>query len=204
MTTTPSLPLSLPLFPLGQVLYPGGLLPLKIFEQRYLEMTKACLRDNTPFGVCQIQEGNEVGAPAAHSDIGCIADIIEWDVPHPTLFSLIARGSDRFRVLRTSTASNGLITAEIERLAAPSMPEQFDTTCREILRMAIEHTGQQPTEPLELDNPVWVSYRLAELLPLSGAEKQQLLAEDDTNARLAQLKAAMEYHGIIEKINKIN
>jgi Lon protease-like protein len=51
---------------------------------------------------------------------------------------------------------------------------------------------------------VWVSYRLAELLPLSGAEKQQLLAEDDTNARLAQLKAAMEYHGIIEKINKIN
>ena len=61
------------IFPLGTVLFPGAALPLKIFEQRYLEMTKTCLRDNRPFGVCLIREGREVGDPALPEAIGCLA-----------------------------------------------------------------------------------------------------------------------------------
>ena len=60
----------LPLFPLNTVLFPGGRLPLKVFEQRYVEMTKRCVRDGSPFGVCMIREGKEVGNPALPADIG--------------------------------------------------------------------------------------------------------------------------------------
>ena len=67
-----------PLFPLGTVLFPGGLLPLRIFEQRYLEMAKVCLREGTPFGVCLIREGSEVGAPATHEELGCLAQGHRW------------------------------------------------------------------------------------------------------------------------------
>ncbi|MGA0033351.1 MAG: LON peptidase substrate-binding domain-containing protein, partial [Burkholderiales bacterium] len=76
-----AIPQELPLFPLGTVLFPGGLLPLKIFEQRYVEMIKACLRDSTPFGVCLIREGHEVGVPATPHAVGCLARIEQWDVP---------------------------------------------------------------------------------------------------------------------------
>ena len=86
------------LFPLGTVLFPDGLLPLKIFEQRYLDMTKACIRDNQPFGVCLIHEGFEVGAPAAPHSVGCLATIEQWDMPNPGMFHLLARGGERFRI----------------------------------------------------------------------------------------------------------
>ena len=98
------------IFPLGTVLFPGGTLPLKIFEQRYIEMTKACLRDNRPFGVCLIREGQEVGAPAVPETIGCLATIERWDMPQLGLFQLVARGGERFRLLETRVASNGLMS----------------------------------------------------------------------------------------------
>jgi Lon protease-like protein len=80
MTTT------IPIFPLNTVLYPGGMLPLRIFEQRYLEMTRDCLRDTTPFGVCRIREGAEVGTPALPESVGCTAVIAEWEMPHLACF----------------------------------------------------------------------------------------------------------------------
>ena len=88
----------IPLFPLGTVLFPGGLLPLRIFEQRYLEMAKACLRDGTPFGVCLIREGSEVGTPATHEELGCLARITQWDMQQLGLLQLVAQGGERFRV----------------------------------------------------------------------------------------------------------
>src|SRR6185503_19497144 len=71
----------IPLFPLNTVLFPGGRLPLRIFEQRYMDMAKACLRERTPFGVCLIREGREVGTPAIPADIGTLARIAAWDMP---------------------------------------------------------------------------------------------------------------------------
>ncbi len=198
-------PDEIPLFPLGTVLFPGGLLPLKVFEQRYVDMTKTCLRDSTPFGVCLIREGHEVGQPAAPHGIGCLAHIAQWDVPHPNLFAVLARGGKRFRILDTTVAGNGLITARIETLPEPTQPDAIDRACQEVLRLAVERAGAESVPgPLQLDNPVWVSYRLAEILPVSPQEKQALLEETDTAARLDQLRNLLITHGIIENINKNN
>src|SRR3970040_2837022 len=79
------------IFPLNTVLYPEGVLPLKVFEQRYIEMTKACLRDERPFGVCLIREGREVGTAAVPEPVGCLATIESWDMPQLGLFHLVAR-----------------------------------------------------------------------------------------------------------------
>ena len=197
------IPTEIPLFPLGTVLFPGGLLPLKVFEQRYVDMTKACLRDSTPFGVCLIKEGHEVGQPAAPHAIGCLAQIAQWDVPHPNLFAVLARGSARFRILDTTVAGNGLITARIEALPEPTQPDSVDPACQEVLRLAVERVGADSVPgPVNLDDPVWVSYRLAEILPISPQEKQALLELTDTEARLKQLRELMLAHGIIENINK--
>ena len=195
--------LEVPLFPLGTVLFPGGLLPLKVFEQRYVDMTKACLRDNTPFGVCLIREGREVGAPAAPHPVGCIARIEQWDVPHPNLFALITRGGERFRVIEQNVNSAGLITAEVELLPPPEPCAVMDGACEEVLRLAIKRAGENSVPgPLQLDDPLWVSYRLAEILPITAQERQVLLEENDTAARLNSLREHMLSHGIIEKINK--
>ena len=102
---------SIPIFPLDTVLYPGGLLPLKIFEQRYLDMTKACVRDATPFGVCRIREGVEVGLPAVPEPVGCTALIEEWEMPHLGVFQLQTRGQHPFRIVHQTTQSDGLIRA---------------------------------------------------------------------------------------------
>lgn len=198
-------PAGIPLFPLATVLFPGGWLPLKIFEQRYLDMTKACLRDATPFGVCLIREGREVGDPATPHAVGCLAHIEQWDVPHPSLFALLARGGARFRVLGTQVAANGLISGRIEALPEPTRPATIDRACLEVLRLAIERAGAGSVPgPVQFDDPVWVSYRLAEILPIAVSERQALLEETDTGVRLARIRALLHDHGIIENINKIN
>lgn len=195
----------LPLFPLSTVLFPGGLLPLKIFEQRYVEMTKACLRDSTPFGVCLIREGHEVGSPATPHDVGCIARIEQWDVPHPNLFSVLARGHGRFQIIETTVDARGLLIARCVALPGPSRPDTMDRACQEVLRLAVERAGVDAVPgPLQIDDPVWVSYRLAEILPISPLEKQGLLEQTDTTSRLAQLHELLLTHGIIEDINKNN
>ena len=84
------------IFPLHTVLFPGGILPLKIFEQRYIEMTKICLRDNRPFGVCQIREGRETGAPALPEPIGCFATHHAMGHAAAGVFQLIVRGGNVF------------------------------------------------------------------------------------------------------------
>lgn len=202
MTATPA---DIPLFPLATVLFPGGWLPLKIFEQRYVDMTKACLRDATPFGVCLIREGREVGDPATPHAVGCLAHIEQWDVPHPNLFTLLARGGTRFRVLDTQVAANGLISGRIETLPEPTRPAIIDRACLEVLRLAVERAGADSVPgPLQLDDPVWVSFRLAEILPIAAAERQALLEETDTEVRLARIRALLHDHGIIENINKNN
>jgi Lon protease-like protein len=88
MSDTPN---EIPIFTLGTVLFPGGTLPLKVFEQRYIEMTKECIRDDQPFGVCLIREGSEVGDPALPVSIGCFARIETWDMPQITTVRLNER-----------------------------------------------------------------------------------------------------------------
>jgi Lon protease-like protein len=180
----------LPLFPLGTVLFPGGLLPLRIFEQRYLEMAKACLRDNAPFGVCLIREGTEVGAPATPEPVGCLARIVQWDMQQLGLLQILAQGAERFRILERRLQSDGLARASVELLpeaADAPVPERL-ATCRQLLeRIAAEHGERIFAQPFRFDSSAWVGARLAEVLPLPGPVKQQML-ELDGVARLEALQ----------------
>ena len=185
------------LFPLHTVLFPGGVLPLKIFEQRYLELTKACLRDNVPFGACLIREGSEVGTPAVPERVGCLATIAEWEMPQLGLFHLVTRGKQRFRVLQTRAATNGLISADIELLAPPPAPPDIDPTCRKVLELIIGKAGAARfPAPIDLDDADWISYRLAEILPIDLQERQRLLEMDDAVRRFAHLRRTLSEQGI--------
>jgi len=186
---------SIPIFPLETVMFPGSLLPLKIFEQRYLDMTKACVRDNAPFGVCRIREGREVGVPAIPEQVGCTALIVEWEMPHLGVFHLRTRGQVPFRILQHTTQPDGLIRADIEWLedsAGAVRPDSF-AFCRRVLEQIVQKLGQDYFfAPLAYDDPRWTSYRLAEVLPLEGEQKQSLLALRDDGERLERLRAYLQ------------
>ena len=186
---------SLPLFPLNAVLYPGGLLPLKIFEQRYLAMTKACLRDGTGFGVCRIREGLEVGAPAVPDSIGCTASIAKWEMPHPGIFHLQCRGGEPFRIVERTVQPDGLIRGTVEILedsqGGPVDPEAA-SLCRQVLEQIVARVGHAYFfPPPEYDNPRWVSYRLAEILPLEIGDRQRLLEARVDGERLHLIQALL-------------
>ena len=181
----------IPLFPLGTVLFPGGLLPLKIFEQRYLDMTKACLRDNQPFGVCLIREGREVGAPATPETVGCLATIEQWEMPNSSMFHLLARGGERFRIVGTTVASDGLMSAEVEVLP-PASPCSPDADCVALLKRAIDQVGAENfPQPLRLDDGAWVAYRLVEMMNLPAVYKQGVLTTMTFANFLGDLKKAV-------------
>ena len=185
---------SIPIFPLNTVLYPGGLLALKIFEQRYLDMTKACVRDATPFGVCRIREGREVGLPAVPDQLGCTALIEQWDMPHLGVFHLQTRGQHPFRILQQTTQADGLIRAEIELLeeTAGAIRQESFALCRRALEQIIEKIGAEYfSPPLAYDDPRWTSYRLAEVLPLDLEERQGLLELRNDGERLQRLCACL-------------
>src|SRR5262245_11930225 len=187
----------IPLFPLNTVLFPDGLLPLKVFEQRYIEMTKACLRDNAPFGVCLIREGREVGAAALPAAVGCLATIEQWDMPQLGLFHLLTRGGRRFRVRETSTAANQLISATVELLPADPDGGEVDPLCGGILKSLIEKVGAERfPAPIRLDDAAWISYRLAEVLPIEAAAKQELLELMDVPARFERLRGYLSAQGL--------
>ena len=186
---------SIPIFPLETVMFPGSLLPLKIFEQRYLDMTKACVRDNAPFGVCRIREGREVGVPAIPEQVGCTALIVEWEMPHLGVFHLRTRGQVPFRILQHTTQPDGLIRADVEWLedsAGAVRPDSF-AFCRRVLEQIVQKLGQDYFfAPLAYDDPRWTSYRLAEILPLEGEQKQSLLALRDDGERLERLRTYLQ------------
>ncbi len=185
------------IFPLGTVLFPGGLLPLKVFEQRYIEMTKACLRDNRPFGVCLIREGREVGTAAVPEPVGCLAAIEQWDMPQLGVFQLVARGGDRFRIREMRVAPNNLISATIETLPPDTGTDTDDPLCRQVLAAIVDKVGAERfPAPLRLDDAAWLGYRLAEVLPIEAREKQALLELTDAGRRLERVRALLVKQGI--------
>jgi uncharacterized protein len=185
------------IFPLGTVLFPDGLLPLKIFEQRYLEMTKTCLKEGRPFGVCLIREGREVGTAAVPEPVGCLASIEQWDMAQLGVFNLVARGGGRFRILDMRVAPSHLISASIEPIPPDAPAGAVDPLCRQVLEAIIEKVGAARfPAPLRLDDAAWVGYRLAEVLPLPSIEKQALLEVTDAARRLERLRALLEKQGL--------
>ena len=188
-----------PIFPLNAVLFPGGLLPLRVFEARYMDMTRDCLKREEPFGVCLIHEGAEVGTPAVPEGVGCLAKIIDWDMREQGILNLRTHGSQRFRILARETSPQGLISADVELIppdARTAMPEKF-ASCARLLEMVVLDQGKPVfAEPHAFDDAAWVSYRLTEILPVPLVAKQKLLELSDSLARLSILQRFLESRGL--------
>ena len=191
---------TIPIFPLGTVLFPGSILPLRIFEVRYMDMARDCLKNGTPFGVCLIREGEEVGAPAVPEPVGCMARIGECDVEELGILKVKAEGLERFRIVSREVNRQGLIVGEVEQLAAESgaadMPGLEESA--QFLAKVIAGIGADRfTGPVSLDDASWVSFRLAEILPLRVDVKQKLLELTDATLRLAILHRFLRQQQLI-------
>jgi Lon protease-like protein len=192
--------MQLPLFPLKTVLFPEGVLPLKVFEQRYIDMTKSCLREKKPFGVCLITAGEEVGAPAQFANIGTLARITDWDMPQFGILHVATSGEQRFQVQSHVVANNGLATAEVALLdVEPRFPvaPEHEPLAR-LLESLIERIGDGhfPSDK-RFDDASWVSYRLAEILPLKLSIKQSMLEINDSGVRMKVLAQYMKQQGLV-------
>ena len=188
-----------PIFPLNTVLFPGGLLPLRVFETRYMDMARDCLRHERPFGVCLIREGREVGAPATPEPVGCLARITDCDMQQLGLLHLQTLGGQRFRILARRTGAQGLVSADIELIPpeeAIPLPERFIAFTRLLQRIVAEQGRPIFAEPHEFGSAAWVGYGLSWILPVRLAAKQKLLELTDSLARLDILQRFLEQRGL--------
>lgn len=186
--------LELPLFPLHTVLFPGGILPLRIFESRYLDMISDCLRNDHGFGVCLIRTGREVGAAAESFEIGTLARIQDWDRTPEGLLAITARGEQRFRILQRQVRGDQLTVAQVmlmEEPPAQALPVEYAPLARLLDRLLEDLDPPYKDLPRELDNADWVGARLTELLPLDPLDKQMLLEQGEPLTRLATLAARL-------------
>lgn len=177
----------LPIFPLQTVLFPGGVLPLKIFEQRYMEMAKDSLKNDRPFGVCLIAEGTEVGVPASPQAIGSSARITQWDMPQLGVLQVVTRGEQRFRILSRAADRQGLIHAQAEWIAAEvaqPVPPALQVLVPLLRAVADEVGSERMPEPHGFDDASWVGYRYCEILPIPLLARQKLLELADPVSRL--------------------
>jgi len=189
--------IDIPLFPLNVVLFPGGLLPLRIFEARYMDMARDCMRSSAPFGVCLIRDGREVGTPAEPEAVGCLAHIVEWDMQQLGLLLVTARGERRFRILERRLEASGLARARVELLpeaADSAVPAAFDACPGLLRRVVAQHGPKLFAEPHRFESAAWVGARLAEILPVPLAAKQKLMELDDPVQRIEILHGFLLEH----------
>ena len=188
----------LPIFPLNTVLFPGGTLPLRIFEARYMDMVRDCMREAREFGICLLRKGREVNGPAQPESIGCRARIRDWNMEQLGVLQISTMGTERFRIMELRSESSGLLRAttdELELEAPTSVPQRF-IACVELLQRIIQQLNKEIDKidpqgklpiatPYQLDNATWVGNRLCEILPISLAAKQKLMELTDAPTRLS-------------------
>jgi Lon protease-like protein len=201
----------LPLFPLRTVLFPGGVLPLRVFETRYVDMVRERMKADAPFGVVAIRSGAEVGKAAEPCVVGTLAHIVEWDMPELGVLLLETRGGERFKVLETRVQANQLIEAKIEMLASstdipyedalPVCGDVLETVINDFMDQSREQADQSFVnpfpEPHQLHSASWVANRWSEMLPITIEEKQALLEILDDGARLLKIEQYLRENRII-------
>ena len=201
---------SLPLFPLGSVLFPGGLLALRVFEVRYLDMVRKCHQAGAPFGVIALTQGREVrqaGAPEEQfNDVGTLAVIEQIDTPQPGLITLLCRGSQRFRITQRSHLPHGLWIADVGHIdpdlmvPIPQDLRKASTALAQVLHTLKQRDPDTPTAIVptaaQLDDCGWVANRWCELLPVPLELKQRLMELDNPLVRLELVADVLERTGI--------
>jgi len=183
------------LFPLNTVLFPGGPLPLRIFEPRYLDLVSHCLKEGEDFGIALIRDGQETGKAALTYSTGTLAKITDWHQRHDGLLGITVQGGRRFEILSSTVEFNQLTRAEIRLLESCRRvdlpPEYYPLS--DIARQLIERIGHYYADlKMQYDDAAWVGYRLAELLPLDLTQKQQLLEMTDPIVRLDFITALLD------------
>ena len=206
----------LPIFPLSSVLFPGGVLPLRIFEARYMDMVRERMQRDAPFGICLITRGGEVGETADHESVGCLAHIRGWDMEQLGVLQLRAVGGQRLRVLEREVGANGLIRAKVELLPDdPQMPipEEMNDCVALIRRIVDELRTREPdperrmiAEPCDFESAAWVANRLvrraigrmvAEFMPIPTPAKHKLMTLDEPVARLSIVHRWLHQHQVL-------
>lgn len=200
-----------PLFPLATVLYPQGVLNLQIFEVRYLDMMKKCLRDNTSFGVVSLIDGNEVRRPDEQiqlAKIGTLVKIEHHEFVTPTLIEVSTIGTQRFKMNSARQEKNGLWMAEIQPMPADSVveiPNYLQGSANALAKLINTIDEQGITEeqlpfrkPFKLMDCGWVANRWCELLPLDKPTKLQLLALDNPLLRLELIDDILQEQGLVK------
>ena len=170
-------------------------MPLKVFEQRYIDMTKACIKDGAPFGVCMITQGEEVaspdGGPPTFACIGTLARIRDWDMPQLGILHVATEGGSRFQVQQHRVEASGLVVADVTALADEprvALGAGYGPLAK-LLELIATRIGPQNFPPVhDYGDASWVGYRLAELLPLPLNIKQSMLEINDPEVRLRVLQ----------------
>lgn len=201
--------MDIPLFPLRMTLYPQGLLPLRIFEVRYLDMIKHCFKEKKPFGVVTLLAGDEVRKPdeeISFSKFGTLANIIEFDAVSPSMFAIACEGTQRFQVLESERQKNGLWLAKVQLLSEDqnlSVPQELmmaadtlEAFFKKFVAQGISPEQYPMTNPWRLDECGWVANRWCEMLPLPPEQKVHLLAMDNPRLRLDLVYEILEELGI--------
>ena len=207
--------MQLPLFPLNAVLFPGGVLPLRVFEARYMDMVRQCMKTAAPFGVVLITKGGEVGAPAATESVGTLARIAAWDMQQLGVLHLRAIGGERFRIEHAEVQTDGLQVARVAPIAPDDdlpLDGQY-RPCADLLQRVIEDLASQrdgddggpqdaldsiPFErPFRFDSSVWVGNRLCEFLPIPLRARQKLMELQDAASRLQLVQRFLVQHGVL-------
>jgi Lon protease-like protein len=201
---------SLPLFPLGTVLFPGGVLPLRIFEVRYLDMIQRCQRAGAPFGVVALTQGHEVrqpgAGPEAFSTVGTLASIASLEQPGPGLLVIRAEGGQRFRIRNRDQLKHGLWVADVEQIPtdkAVAVPSDLQSTA-DALEKLFQTLQERPDareqlpmqRPWRLDDCGWVANRWCEVLPMPVSLKQRLMELDNPLVRLELVGDVLARTGI--------
>jgi len=217
--TEPAALTSLPLFPLGTVLYPGGTLELQIFEVRYLNMIGKCVKTGAPFGVVSLTEGSEVLKPdtaqahgtgfakEAFHPVGTLASITDFAAPQAGLMRIRCSGMQRFRITRHEKLKHGLWIADVtllpgdEKVTLPQDLQDIAVALKNLLRSLEERLQPQQhapvLPPLQFDNCGWVANRWCELLPIPPELKQRLMALDNPLVRLELVGDILRRTGIV-------
>lgn len=204
-TTTPTS--DVPLFPLQAVLFPGGLLSLKVFEARYLDLMSACMREQTPFGVVALRHGGELrkpGEPVALEETGTMAELLDVDSTQPGILHVRCRGTQRFGVHKMRQQADGLWLAKVDMLADDEASLPTDAMIETVRGLAnaiatLKQQGAEPfLKPFQFDNAGWVANRWCEILPISLAAKQKLMELPDAAVRLQLVDEFLRSKGVVK------
>ena len=186
----------LPLFPLGQPLFPGIRLDLQIFEQRYLRLVRKSMREDVAFGIVATEDGRELGAPLEIYDFGLAVKIVDWERLENGLLGIVVCGERRFNIQKTEVEDDGLIIAEVEWLPefqeTADYPDENLQGLEGLLRDLAQHPALNWVGLPEQISASELGWRLAQVLPVSTTKKVRLLAEPSSMQCLAKIQILVD------------